>query len=180
MTDHSLTQKELKEFLHYDPDTGIVTWKERDRKYCYSDQSWKCFNTQHFGNVAGHIDCSGYRIIEIFGSAYKAHRLAFLYMLGRFPSEDVDHISGVRADNRWSNIREVSGSENSRNSKLSKQSKTGIPGVCWHKGRARYQITICIERKGTHLGRHKDFFEACCIRKSAELKYGYHENHGRR
>ena len=165
-----LTQLELKEILTYDPETGIFTrniQKDRDN---YGLISGAC-------NWYGH---SYYISISIKGKGYRAHRLAWLYQYGSFPSQHIDHIDGDGANNRISNLRDVSAKDNHRNKKLRIDNKYGIPGVCWEKSRKSWCAYICVNRKRKTLKYTRDFFEACCIRKAAEIFHGYHPNHGRR
>lgn len=179
MTKNILTQEVLKELIDYNPDTGIFTWLYRDRKYFKWDGSWKTFNTVYPGEIAGCENPHGYLLIGIFDKIYQAHRLAFLYQEGINPPEEVDHINGARGDNSWANLRLASRTDNARNMKVSSRNKTGVIGVCWDRSREKYKISICANSKSVELGRLDDFFEAVCVRKSAELRYGYHSNHGR-
>ena len=160
-----LTQEYLKSILDYNPDTGIFVWKERRK------------SNQKKGKVAG-TPSNGYIRISINFKKFRAHRLAFLYMEGRFP-EEVDHINGVRDDNRWINLRNVSKSINQRNSKLRKNNTSGISGVFWCKRTKKWRSCIKLNGKYKYLGYFTDFFEACCARKSAEVEHNFHPNHGR-
>jgi HNH endonuclease len=111
-----LTQEYLKSILHYCPETGVFTWKvNRSRNYV-------------IGKVAGCNHNMGYRTIKVQGEPYLAHRLAWLYVHGRFPKE-TDHINCNRSDNRLCNLREVTRSENCHNASLRKDSTTKIKGV---------------------------------------------------
>lgn len=67
---------------------------------------------------------------------------------------------------------------NSRNMRLFSTNKTGITGVYWYKKGLKWQVRIRVDGYLHHLGYYHDFFEACCARKSAEIKYGFHKNHG--
>lgn len=91
---NKLTQKRLKKLLYYNPDTGIFTWKINSRRSLKDAP-------------AGNLHPSGYIRIGIDSKEYRAHRLAFLYMEGYIPENDVDHINRVRDDNRWKNLREL-------------------------------------------------------------------------
>ena len=162
MTDEILTQACLKELLHYDPETGVFTWKvQRSRVKA--------------GTIAGHKNANGYIVIYVLNRPYKAHRLAWLYANGYFPPEDIDHINGAKADNRIQNLREASRKVNSRNQKIFCTNSSGIPGVYWSKRNQKWGVEV--SRK--YLGLYSCFFEACCARKSAERQYNFHPNHGR-
>jgi len=156
-----LTQERLKEILEYDEETGFFHWKKRIA-HCV-----------HIGDVAGKVDRYGYVTIGLYVKEYRAHRLAFLYITGEWPKNNVDHINGIRDDNRWENLRDVSSVHNMRNQKKSIRNKTGIVGVSQkHNG--------FVARIGNiKLYKGSDFFEACCARKSAEKACGFHDNHGR-
>ena len=179
-----ITQDELKQLIHYNPDTGVVTWLKRNHLMftdglINSAQS-KCrtWNTKNAGNRITSTNNYGYTSVNIWGKRYLAHRLAFLYMVGYIPSE-VDHINGVRLDISWCNLREVTRSENCMNTKLRSDSGTGVMGVHWNRKFKRWECYINKLGKRRYLGRYSDFFEAVCARKSAELLFGFHENHGR-
>jgi hypothetical protein len=127
-----LDQKRLKQLLHYDPDTGEFTWKVNSG------------NGTFFGNKAGSPVAAGYIYIQIQGKKYRAHRLAFLYMTGKWPKRQVDHINRVRDDNRWSNLRDVTQQLNNFN--------TGGKGYGWHKATKKYVAYVRYNRKDIHLG----------------------------
>jgi hypothetical protein len=111
-----LTQERLREVLHYDPDTGVFTWL-RDTSRVRA------------GRQAGSLDAKGYRRIQFEGKGYKAHRLAFLYMLGRWPIGTPDHRNTDGDDNRWLNLRDATFSQNNGNRSRTKSHKTGFKGV---------------------------------------------------
>ena len=163
----NLDQSYLKSILNYNPETGVFT-----NRITRSSRA-------KAGAVAGGVNSNGYRHIRIHNRLYKAHRLAFLYMTGEFPSNDVDHINGIRDDNRWKELRPVSKSENNKNTKKPKANTSGVMGVWWRKDINKWRVQIKVFSKNIYLGHYSDFFEACCLRKSAELEHGYHPNHGR-
>lgn len=103
-----LTQEELKETLSYDADTGVFVRKIRTS------------NAIKVGDVAGTTDAKGYVIIRVKGVTHKAHRLAWLYVHGKWPNGEVDHINNDPGDNRIANLRDVSKSENQQNRKSSR------------------------------------------------------------
>ena len=133
-----LTQNKLKELLHYDPETGVFTWRVRTSK------------SVHIGDLAGCLG-NGYVLIRLCSVLYLAHRLAWLYMEGRWPVDQTDHKNGIRSDNRWENLREASGSLNQQNQrKAHKSGTTRFLGVrCTGK---RFQAQINLDGKQCYLG----------------------------
>ena len=116
-----LTQKRLKELLHYDPSTGIFTWLVALSKKV------------KIGDIAGHIDSKGYRHIGVDCDVYRASRLAWLYMEGYFPEHEVDHEDRVRHNDRWKNLRHLTHSCNLKNRGVNSNNTSGITGVNWDK-----------------------------------------------
>jgi hypothetical protein len=132
-----LTQARLKELLRYDPETGVFTWLiTRSRR-------------ARRGSVAGSLHVSGYIHIIVDGCAYKAHRLAWLYVHGVWPDE-IDHINCIKDDNAFSNLREVSRLQNMKNIRRFTTNKSGFKGVGFHGGKWRARITC--DRKPMFLG----------------------------
>ncbi len=153
-------------FVNYDRDTGIFTWK------IPSNSSIK------IGSEAGSYDKDGYLIIKINKKAYKAHRLAWKYIYGNYPIGNVDHINQNRADNRICNLRDVNHSTNMKNQKKRKDNKSGTSGVIWNSKTNRWRARITVDSKKIHLGYFGLYNEAVNARKNAEILYGFHENHG--
>ena len=99
-------------------------------------------------------------------------------MTGEFPKEDMDHIDHIKTNNKWSNLREVSNQENHKNLKKNVNNKSGVSGVWWDAQRTKWIAHITVARKKIHLGVFKTKEGAVKARKEAEIKYGFHENHG--
>lgn len=159
--------------LDYCPGSGIFTWK-------YSANNPATWNGKWAGRTAGTVSATtGYVNINIEKNMVRAHRIAWLLFYGKEPDGQIDHINGVRTDNRICNLRCVSNKENGKNQKLRSTNSSGIMGVGPHRETGKYRSRIYFNNKEIHLGLFDCFFEACCARKSAENKYGYHENHGR-
>lgn len=136
-----LTQDRLKELIYYDPETGVFTRLVRTT------------NRVHVGDVAGTID-QGYRRIRLLGICYSAHRLAFLYMIGRFPTDKADHINGIRSDNRWANLREATHSINAQNQRRpQKRNKLGLLGV--HRHGIGFRALLYVDGANKSLGTYK-------------------------
>jgi hypothetical protein len=137
------TQQYLKEYVHYDPETGIFTW-------VFSKNA-------HYpivlGNRADTVS-KGYCRVGIKRVRYAAHRLAWLYMTGDWPKNMIDHINGNPLDNRFCNLRDVTASVNLQNQrKASPRNKSGFLGV--HKNvKGRFEATICVLGKRHWLGAH--------------------------
>lgn len=166
-----LSQKRLKELLDYDPSTGIFT-NRVDRG-----------NRAKAGATSGTLSkarASGkpYLAVMLEGKKYYLHRLAYLYMVGKYPKQ-VDHINGNGLDNSWGNLRDVCNQGNQRNRKKSKNNSSGVTGVYWCKQRKKWEAQIMVDKKCVHLGRYTDFDEAVKARKDAEAKHNFHENHGK-
>ena len=155
-----LTQARLKELLHYDPDTGALTWRVAPS------------NCVKAGSVAGAITAYGYVQVSVDSTLHRAHRLAFLYMVGEIPPNAVDHVNGDRADNRWCNLRLATPSENQQNLRgpLS-NSKSGLLGVSWHARGKKWQAQIKVDAVKHHLGCFTDKHEAhaAYLKAKAEL-----------
>lgn len=110
----------------YDPDTGEVRWKHRPD----ADPWW---NGRHAGRLTKTKDKDGYNVIVINGRRYTLHRIAFLLMTARWPTDDIDHINGTRDDNRWVNLREATRAQNLWNMRLKASNTSGFKGVSWSK-----------------------------------------------
>ena len=121
----------------------------------------------------------GYRYVEISGVNYLEHRLVWVYVTGAWPLEQLDHINKNRCDNRFLNLREVNNSENQKNTTLRKSNKSGIMGVHTRSDNGKWSVRINHNGERYTLGSFDDFFEACCARKSAEARFGYHLDHGK-
>jgi len=158
----------LKELLTYNPETGVFTWK------VYRADNAKA------GDVAGSYDGGyGYIRISVNNSLYMAHRLAWLYMTGTWPAEEVDHINHIGDDNRWINLRAATHSDNQRNTSMNKNNVSGTKGVHFNKTTKRWHATIRAKGKRIFLGGFAEISDAVKARKAGEVEYGYHENHGK-
>lgn len=119
----TLTAERARELLSYSKRTGVFRWRV-DRKG--GKGSVKC----RAGDIAGGIDkVHGYRNIVVDGNKYKAARLAFLIVLGRWPDPEADHENNKRDDDRWTNLREATRSQQSMNRPARKDSVNGLKGV---------------------------------------------------
>ena len=159
-----MTQQELKKILEYDKDTGIFTWKVR-----------KAYRTK-IGSVAGTL-YKGYSYILISRKRYSAARLAWLYVYGEFPKNNIDHINQNKSDNRISNLRDVTNSENMKNRPMMSSNFSGIVGVSWSKTREKWHAQIRNSGKVINLGLFDNVGDAKRAREEAKIKYDFHSNH---
>jgi hypothetical protein len=155
----TLTRERLLEVLEYNPDTGIFIWKISPSKKIRA------------GTIAGSVTVLGYVDIGIDYYSYFAHRLAFLYMEGRWPDPDPDHKNRIRHDNRWENLREASSSQNKMNRPYN--NKTGYKGVKFIKRASKkpYSARIKIGDSRIFLGCFETAEEAFAAYSSAANKY---------
>lgn len=143
-----LTQERLHELLNYNPFTGIFTWKVNRSNI-------------KIGDVAGTNNGKDYLVLRIDKHRYYCHRLAWLYVHGNFSKNNIDHINGIRFDNRISNLREATYSENMQNRKSSpSNSTTGFLGVMFDKSRSQWKATIKVNGVYKYLGRYNSAEEA--------------------
>lgn len=125
-----LTAERLREVLGYDPETGVFWWKVAPRG-------------QRVGQVTGTLKNEGYIRIRIDGRFYYVHRLAWLWMTGSWPANNIDHKNGMPADNRFANLRDVSHAENLQNQRVARaDNNTGLLGVCPSRGKFQAQIEV--------------------------------------
>ncbi len=157
---------EMAKILTYDLNTGRFTYKCKPRAQT------------EIGDIAGTIDKEGYRVIKIKNKLYKAHRLAWLFIYGRMPIGQIDHINHNRDDNRIENLRVVNNQENQKNRLINKNNKSGVNGVFWNKLSNKWQARIRVNSKAIHLGLFSTLDEAIEVREQANIKYGFHQNHG--
>ena len=174
----------LRKILRYEPDTGKLFWRERsvdmfaDSKH-NAELACSAWNSRFAGKDAlTAFNCNGYKTGSILNRCYLAHRIIWAMVYDEWP-ENIDHINGVRDDNRIQNLRSVSRSENNRNKKRQSNNASGVCGVNWHKQHSKWRAYIKADGKVKNLGYFTDFDDAVAARKEAEAEYGYHENHGR-
>lgn len=136
-----LTQARLREVLDYNPETGIFKWVAPRGSNARPD------------GRAGSPNDDGYIIIAVDGRKYRAHRLAWLWVHGRFPSGLIDHKNCVRDDNRIDNLRDSTKVFNQQNQRAPfKNNRLGIRGVYLHMLSGRFGARIGINKKVKHIG----------------------------
>jgi hypothetical protein len=159
-------EDEIRKRFKYDPDTGVVSTRERTpennppmtQKWC----DW--FNRERAGKPVGYRDCDGYLIVDIYVGGKRitrhVHRIAWLLYFGSWPKRQVDHINGLRDDNRIVNLRELGHRENHQNK--AKKVKVNNDGGVFFNDRAGKWIAYSVVKKGhkRHLGAYETEQEA--------------------
>ena len=139
-----LSAARLREVLNYDPETGVFTWKVRTS------------NRVNVGAVAGAMLKTGYLSICLDGKFYRAHRLAWLFVRGEWPTADIDHLNGIRTDNRFANLRDASRSVNQQNLRAARGSTaSGMLGVYRSDKKGKpWRSCIKVDGVDRHLGNY--------------------------
>lgn len=162
-----ITQKELKQNVYYDSETGIFNWIKTHK-----------YSNKKIGDVCGSLD-SGYIRMCINKKRYGAHQLAWLYVYGEFNLDAIDHINGITTDNRICNLRKATVSENAYNRKMNVKNTSGIKGVTWHKKAKKWQVIITYNKIHKYLGSYTDLNKAKeIIEKYRTLYHGEYANNG--
>ena len=179
MSTRILTQALARECFSYDPRTGALTWKVRPLEHFATVRAWKIWNKRFSLQEAGSVNkLNNYRLIKIFGASGKAHRHIWLLVYGESPDQ-IDHINGIRTDNRLINLRAADRGVNAKNQAIPSNNTSGHMGVCWHVRINKWGVTIKSDGKQRHIGYFVDKSDAIAARKAAEIEFGYHQNHGR-
>ncbi len=141
-----ITQEYLKSILHYDPETGVFMWIEAKKG-------------RQLETPIGSKNYKGYLLLYINDRLHRCHRLAWLYMTGKWPDNHIDHINNIKNDNRWSNLREANNQLNHYNLLKPKNNTSGAKGVRKLKT-GKYQARIKYDQKEIYLGVYNTLEEA--------------------
>ena len=165
-----LTLEKLKQEVEYKPLTGLF-------------YRLKTHRTVKVGDIAGgnhrlSNHSKEYVRVGVLGKYYAAHRLAWFYMTGAWPTKNIDHINQNSLDNRWVNLRECSHQENGKNQKKYINNTTGVTGVQLRPS-GKWRARIYHQGKHISLGNFASFEDAVAARELAHKEYGFHENHGK-
>ena len=172
-----MNNKLLKSLVHYDEKTGDMCWLVRPRDMFKTNAAYLGWNKKYPTKKAITLDGKGYRVISIFCKRYLVHRLAWLYTYGEFPCI-LDHINGVRTDNRLCNLREVTHQQNHMNQRISSKNTSGVTGVYLNNRKKLWCAQMKFNGKTYHLGSSAIFEEAVALRKNEENRLGFSERHG--
>ena len=161
---NDLTVEFVRAILDYDPEIGIFRRRRR------ADRATR-WNTRWAGTIAGAFNNLGYRVIGIDGRTYLAHRLAWLIVTGKWPGAQIDHANLDPSDNRFSNLREATVSQNQYNQRMRADNTSGVKGASWRKSSGKLRGRIGLNGKQLHLGYFDTIeeAEAAIALKRAEL-----------
>lgn len=156
-----VTHDELLAILHYDPESGIFTWKVNANSFTRA------------GDIAGKKCKGDYCVISIKAKYYPRSHLAWFYQTGKWPEKFIDHINLDKHDDRFANLREATCSQNNANAGPRRNNTSGYKGVFWHKQVGRYRAQIKVRHKVIHLGLFDDPREASlAYAEAAKLHFG--------
>ena len=174
----------VRQIIEYQPDTGRLFWLERPQHLFQSSASrsqWhaaRVWNATYAGKEAfTAMNSEGYLTGSVMRRSERAHRVAWAFMTGAWPCDEIDHINGNRADNRWLNLREVPPHINRRNMKQYASNRSGVVGV--QKRGNRFYASMNINGRTHYLGCFTTIDQAAAARQAMMNRNHFHENHGR-
>lgn len=173
------TPEVLRQLVDYDPETGVLTWRPRTAKQVAASHVDR-WNRRWAGRQITTKDRHGYVYLRLKRRRVAAHRAAWAIAKGHWPAADIDHINGVRDDNRLANLRAVTRSGNNKNSTLRSDNKSGVVGVSWDSARNVWAVRIKVGDYYKFLGYFQSKAAAVRARQEASMLHGYHTNHGKR
>lgn len=165
-----LRYEEVARLFTYDRETGVLYWRNKNR------------NTIRHKYVAGSIKGTndGYRRVLVNGRICQEHRVIMVLCFGHIPENaEIDHINHVRDDNRLANLRFATQRENLKNQSVSSKNTSGVTGVYFSKSRNKFIAQIKVNRQVHYLGCYNTLEEAAAARAEANLKFDFHNNHGK-
>ena len=175
------SKEKLEEYFEYDGESGNLIWRPQPREKFGSLAAYNSFNSRCLGMAAGWLHPTGYRIIRLGRVGYLGHRLVWAFHHGddfNMKGLLIDHIDHNRSNNRIENLRVVSSNENQKNKRLTSGNKHGVLGVRFMPRQKKWRAYIGGGANAKYLGEFQEFEDAVKIRKAAEVRFGYHENHG--
>lgn len=163
------TQLRLRKLFDYNPETGQLRWKH---------------STSHrvrIGATAGYANKTGHLTVRVDTKLYLVHRLVWIFSYGKIDrTKYIDHIDHNPSNNALANLRLVTREQNQRNMRFFGNNPAGMFGLQWNPQNNNWRARINIHDHVINLGSFKRFEDAVAARKAAEVKYGFHPNHGKR
>ena len=169
---------ELLDRFEYLPQTGELIRKWLPITYFKSEVNQRQYNSRYAGETTGCTNSLGYSIVGIGDKLYAAHRVVWKWVTGDEPGKLIDHLNGIKRDNRFENLRELTkGQENQRNNFLSSNNTSGHTGVNLYSN-GKWVVSGTVDYKKVHLGYYDDFEKAVEVRREWEKETGFTERHG--
>ena len=172
------SQEYLNECFTYNPESGELAWKVRPRHHFESDTNMKKSHSRAAGQRTGNVCVQGYVRTKLDKRLWFVHRIIWKMVHGVDP-EQIDHVNGVRDDNRLINLRNVSHHVNAKNKAVGKNNKSGVSGVYWREAFSRYDVSIRSEGTSRWVGSYMTMLDAVSARLKAQKELGFHVNHNR-
>lgn len=173
MTDKNLPSIDyLHKRLRYEPETGKLFWRDCEEMPKKWRTRWA--GKEAFTSENGVGYCRG----SIDAVMFLAHRVIWAIHYGEWPSDQIDHINGVRNDNRISNLRVATNVENQRNMSMNRSNTSGVCGVSWCKARGKWLAYIGVGGRTINIGRFTTIDAAAAARAEASRRYGFTDRHG--
>ena len=176
----------LRKLLRYEPLTGKLFWRKRGVEWFKKTGRGGCQGEANRWNARWAdkeaftaINDDGYRHGVLLGKYLRAQRVIWAMETGEWPDDEVDHEDRDRANNRFGNLRLVTRIENMKNTGMPKNNTSGFTGVSWRKQTNKWHAKIGLSGESVHLGYFSKRSDAIAARKAANVKYGFHKNHGR-
>jgi hypothetical protein len=177
-----ITAEIVRELFDYAPDTGVLSWRERELKWFSSQHACSAWNSRFAGKRAGGLVVgeSGYRrrSVAVFNKKHLEHRIIWMWMTGEEPPANIDHDNRDATDNRWVNIASSTPLANQHNLSRNINNRSGVTGVHWHKGAGKWAAGVTLNRKAIHLGLFEEIDEAAMAVLEFRAENGFHKGHG--
>lgn len=161
----------INEAFYYNND-GTFTWKTRPLSHFQDTRAMNIWNTKYSGKkCVGSKKYNGYIYFTFFNKSLSAHRLAWFIHNGDIDLNlEIDHINGVRDDNRIENLRIATPSNNQHNKRIQKNNSSGYKNVHWNKQCGKWQVIINVNKKGKHIGLYESIDDAADAAKNARYE----------
>ena len=170
----------LRLVFRYDPENGKLYWRARPREMFKSDRDWRAWNTLYAEKEAFYSkDRKGYLYGTLLGGKHRAHRVIWAIVKGIWPEGEIDHEDGVRDNNRFVNLSDVTTQANRKNACLVSHNTSGVNGVYRNNKTNKWAAQIKIDGWPQHLGTFESFDDAVAARAAADVKYGFSARHGK-
>jgi hypothetical protein len=160
----ALTAAYLRSILHYNPETGVFTWRIDFGRWGQLKAGTRADYPARSNGVYR------YNRINIGRHRIYAHLAAWIYMTGEWPKLQIDHRDTNKTNNRWLNLREASPSENGCNVSLKTNNKSGEKNVSWSNTYNKWEVILYKDKKRIYAGRYADINVARSVAREKRAK----------